>query len=106
MSDVKTLRSFVFGLAVALLVVIALVVLVWTKLAGDEYASCIVQARGLKANVYLAASMGDISQLLSIQPTSKQATPPKEALVPLLDLRQNAGAYYAIQSQQPKTRQC
>ena len=73
--------------------------------AQDERKTCEVQGRGLRGQKHLTAAMKDIGVLLTPVP-GMHSTVPGRLVGPLGDLRQQLGAYVAIESEQPSTRSC
>lgn len=78
------------------------------RVSVDERVTCMVQARGLPASRHLAATIGDIADLISastIQADRKRGVPAPVIHV-LEDLHSQASAYSALVGQQPATRHC
>lgn len=76
------------------------------RVADDEHATCVIQARGLPAGHQLAATMKYIYVLLTLPPAPGAAqTPPKiEKLILALD--SHLAAYLKAEAKQPPTRSC
>lgn len=75
-----------------------------SRITATARQTCVVQARGLSAQPHLTRVMGDIQKLLAPQPGEK---PPPEPIADVVkDLRLQLMAYVAIESQQPKHRNC
>ena len=67
---------------------------------------CEVQSRGLKAQQHLTIIMQDISKLVTPIPGAKPKPVPLQLAEPLVNLREELGAYLAIEAEQPKERKC
>lgn len=84
------------------------------RISDDEHATCLIQKRGLEAQVYLTGVIGGIHDLLTLPPTSESrrqqaAIPPKRLrheLKIVRDLNANTFNYHWIESKQPRTRHC
>lgn len=77
-----------------------------SSISSNARVTCEVQARALMAQPYLTAAMSDIAKLLTPQPGAKIPPGEKAAFVIVGDLRAQLGAYVALESQQPRHRNC
>jgi hypothetical protein len=82
------------------------------RVAGDEHATCVIQARGLPAGHALKNAMVDIHTLLTLpltpaQVAQRRKSPPSPQLLGLLaNLDRNLGVYAELEDKQPATRTC
>jgi hypothetical protein len=96
------------GLVILLLAITANTVLVLNdhgRIGRNETQTCVIQARGLKGQPHLTAIMRDIAVLLTPLP-GVHAAVPRPFVAPLANLREQVGAYLAIENEQPSGRSC
>lgn len=76
------------------------------SLAGEQARTCRVQARGLMAQLYLTAAMGEIVILVT-RPAGEKIPPSERAVeVHVAGLRMALAAYLRIEDKQPKHLDC
>lgn len=100
---------FAAGLVILLLAIGANTVIVLSassSASSSETRTCEIQNRGLKAGPHLTAIIRDIGVLLTPLPGTKQSSIPPSLVEPLANLREEAGAYVAIEHEQPPGRNC
>lgn len=84
------------------------------RLAADEHATCIIQSRGLSAQIYLTGSLRSLHRLLTFPPTRAQRRAERQIsprrlraeLTTYAALNYNLAKYGQIERQQPKRRTC
>jgi hypothetical protein len=77
-----------------------------SRAGRGETLTCQIQDRGLEASPHLTRIVQDIGAVLTPYSGEKKAILPPFLVASLADLREEAGAYVAIEKKQPPGRKC
>jgi hypothetical protein len=76
------------------------------QIGGDENQTCLIQARGLPAGHYLAASMNGIHALLTLPRSPREPSVPPRIQRIVQALNKNLAQYQKAEASQPRSRSC